>query len=233
MDYPTLRQLIRSCEDGRIEYKTSTGEMRGALESACAFLNDRHRAHVVIGARNDGSIVGQDIADDTRHRLAAEIAKIEPVASIDIEIVDIPNRSKKAIVLSAMPAPELIPYTYDGRAYERVDNTTRRMSQQKYQRLLLHRVQNQSRWENGPIATARLADLDVDLVSETVIQGMEIGRIPDTRFRGIGDVIEKLNLRIDGKLTNAALALFAKEALPRFPQFCIKMGRFRARPERS
>lgn len=227
MDYNTLRRLIRGGESERIEYKRSTGELRGALESACAFLNERRGGYVVIGARNDGALFGQDVAEDTHHRIAAELAKIEPVSSVHLDCVEIPNRESKVLVLSAIPAPELCPYTYDGRAYERIDRITRRMPQQKYQRLLLQRVQTQSRWETGIIPDARLNELDLDQIRDMVTRGMETGRIPETRFRNTGEVLDRLNLRIEGRLTNAAVALFGKEALPRFPQFSVRLGRFR------
>jgi ATP-dependent DNA helicase RecG len=156
MDYGTLRRLVRTEENGRIEYKRTIAELKGACEYLCAFLNEsRPRGMVIIGARTDGALLGQDVGEDTRRRLAADMTKIEPVCSALMEIVDLPN-AKKAMVLIASPAPELRPYTYDGRAFERRDNTTVRMSQQQYQRLLLNRIQAQSRWETGTLPASRL-----------------------------------------------------------------------------
>lgn len=108
MDYGILRQMVRTGENGRIEYKRSIAEVRGACESLCAFLNEYRGGTVVIGARNDGALLGQDVGEDTRRRLAAEMTKLEPVCSARLEIVDLPN-SKKALVLVASPAPELRP----------------------------------------------------------------------------------------------------------------------------
>jgi ATP-dependent DNA helicase RecG len=227
MDYTALRELIRGSEDGRIEYKRSTAELHGALESVCAFLNQSGGGFVIIGARNNGALVGQEVGEDTRHRIAAELAKIEPVSSVTLEFVPLPERSSKAAVFSAQPAPDLRPYTYDGRAYERIDNTTRRMSQSKYQKLLLNRIQTSTRWETGVSLSARLIDLDIEEIEETIARGVETGRIPETRFRNAGDILDRLNLRIDGKITNAALALFSKSVLPWFPQFSVRLGRFR------
>ena len=101
------------------------------------------------------------------------------------------------------------------------------MSQQQYQRLLLNRIQAQSRWETGTVPASRLQDLDIDAKRRSVTRGIENGRIPDTAFRNAGDALDRFNLRINGRLTNAAFALFGKSALPHFPQFIVRLGRFR------
>ena len=39
-----------------------------------------------------------------------------------------------------------VPFTYDGRAFDRVDNTTRKMTQERYEALLLERAHSRRRW---------------------------------------------------------------------------------------
>jgi ATP-dependent DNA helicase RecG len=43
----------------------------------------------------------------------------------------------------------------------------------------------------------------------------------------VGDILDRLPLRIDGQLTNAAQILFGKKFMPRYPQALLKLGRFR------
>jgi hypothetical protein len=42
-----------------------------------------------------------------------------------------------------------------------------------------------------------------------------------------GDILDRLGLRIDGQLTNAAQMLYGTKFLPRYPQALLKLGRFR------
>ncbi|MBV8888747.1 MAG: putative DNA binding domain-containing protein [Alphaproteobacteria bacterium] len=225
MNYNTLRRLAREGEGARIEFKRSTAELKTALETLCGYLNERGGT-VIVGAKNDGTITGMQIGEETRHRLAAELRKFEPVPSIQYDMVQVPNRNLYALAFFANPSAELRPYTFDGRPYERVDNTTRVMSQQRYQQLLLERVQAQIRWETGT-QNIEIWDLEEEQILATFRRGVESGRIPEAIGRNPSDILDRLNLLIEGKPTNAALVLFGKEVLPRYPQCLLRLGRFR------
>ena len=79
---------------------------------------------MVTGATDDGKVVGQDVSDKTRREIARMLDSFEPPAPVDVEFVDLPDRSKKVIVLEAKPPGEARPFTFDGRAYQRVQTTT-------------------------------------------------------------------------------------------------------------
>lgn len=59
-----LRRLLKGGESATLELKRSTGELREALQTVCAFLNG-DGGRVVIGARPDGTLFGQQVSDKT------------------------------------------------------------------------------------------------------------------------------------------------------------------------
>ena len=59
------------------------------------------------------------------------LGRFEPPAPVEIEFVDLPGGSKQVIVLEAKPQGEVRPFTFDGRAYQRVQTTTSIMPQDR------------------------------------------------------------------------------------------------------
>ena len=138
----TLRDLEKQIAKGEsetLELKRSTGQLNRAGESLCAFLNGRG-GKVVIGAGDDGKIVGQLVSDKTRREIAAMLDRFEPPASVDIGYFDLPNSKKKLIMLETKAQDDARPFTFDGRAYRRVQSTTSVMPQDQYERMLLDRA---------------------------------------------------------------------------------------------
>ncbi|MEI6424934.1 MAG: transcriptional regulator, partial [Lentisphaerota bacterium] len=70
-------------------------------------------------------------------------------------------------------------------------------------------------------------DLDRKEILRTRELAIQQNRIsPDTN-RNLGEILDRLGLRIGGMLTQAALVLYGKRFLPEYTQCLIKMGRFR------
>ena len=114
----------------------------------------------MIGAGDDGRIDGQLVSDKTRREIAAMLDRFEPPASVDVGYVDLPSSKKKLIVLDVKAQDEACPFTFDGRAYRRVQSTTSVMPQDQYEQILLDRAHARRRWENQPAVDVRLEDLD-------------------------------------------------------------------------
>jgi len=56
---------------------------------------------------------------------------------------------------------------------------------------------------------------------------IEHNRIPSDTSRDIGDILDRLGLRVGGLLTQAAQVLYGTEFLSDYPQCLLKLGRFR------
>ncbi len=220
-----LSVFLRQGEGPALEFKRSTGEIKEGMQTLCAFLNGSG-GMVLFGVRPDGEAEGQDVSDQTLRNIAQSADRFEPPAHISIHRIKV-KADREVVAVAVEGGRDVRPFAYEGRAYERVSSTTRRMPQAKYERLLVERGHAKRRWENLPAEGLALKDLDRKEILRTRELAIQQNRIsPDTR-PDVGEILDRLGLRIDGALTQAALMLYGKRFLPDYPQCLLKMGRFR------
>ena len=220
-----IRRLVAAGESETLELKRSTAELRRAGESLCAFLKGAG-GQVVIGVAPDGKILGQQVSDSTLRDVAAMLGRFEPPAPVEMERIEVGD-GRTVIVLDAPSAREHAPFTYDGKAYRRVGSTTSVMAQEEYGRLLLDRNHSRHRWENQPAVGVGLDDLDHEEILRTRQTAIDQRRLSAGTSMEVGDILDRLGLRIDGKITQAAQMLYGTKYLPEHPQGLLKLGRFR------
>lgn len=220
-----LAALVSEGEGPTLEFKRSTGELKEAMQTLCAFLNSAGGT-VLFGVRPDGRIDGQQVSDQTLRDVAQAGQRFEPPADLTLQRIPIgPGREVLAVTVETRP--DTGPFVYDGRAYERVTSTTRRMAQTKYDKRLLDRAHATWRWEDEPAEGLTLKDLDRREILRTRELAIQHNRISVDTGRDIGEILDRLGLRVGGILKRAALMLYGKQLLPHYPQCLLKMGRFR------
>jgi ATP-dependent DNA helicase RecG len=225
MDIDKLQSIIKTGESVCLEFKTTTSQLKATFETICAFLNGQGGI-VLIGVKNDGQIIGQDITDNTRQEIAREIKKIEPPAQIDVSYINIKNN--KFVIVFEANFGRHAPYTYDGRSYERIQSSTCKMSQHQYEQLLVKRGQLSYSWEDQLADGYDLTMLDYEEIRRTIKEGVDQNRISvEVLNYDIEHILTKLKLLRDNKLINAAVVLYAKDVQPRYPNCMIRMARFR------
>jgi ATP-dependent DNA helicase RecG len=220
-----LQALIAQGESETVELKRSTAELKRAGATLCAFLNGEG-GKVLIGVGPDGRLVGQEVADITLRDVAAMLGRFEPPARVEMNRVDVGN-GRQVIVLEAAPSRQLAPFVFESKPYKRVGSTTTVMSQEEYARLLLDRNHSRHRWENQPAVDVRLEDLDREEILRTRSTAIEQRRLSAGTSMDVGDILDRLGLRIDGQVTQAAQMLYGTKFLPDYPQALLKLGRFR------
>jgi len=170
--------------------------------------------------------VGQQITDSTLREVAAMLTRFEPPALISQERIRLPS-GPEVLVLAVPALAGDGPFTFEGRAYQRIGSTTSAMPQARYEALLLEHVHGRSRWENAPATGISLKQLDREEILRTVRLGIEAGRLPESTGRDVGDILDRLRLRENGHLLNAAVVLFGKETVPGYPQRQLRLARFK------
>ena len=220
-----LTSILRRGEGQALEFKRSTGELKEAMQSLCAFLNGSG-GMVLLGIRPDGTVEGQAVSDQTLRDIAHAAERFEPPAHTSIQRLQV-KAGREVIALEVENTPDIRPFTWAGHAYERVGSTTRQMPQSKYERLLLERGHAKRRWENLPAEGLTLKDLDRREILRTRDLAIQQNRISPDTSRDIGDILDRLGLRLDGVLTRAAQILFGTDLLAHYPQCLLKLGRFR------
>jgi ATP-dependent DNA helicase RecG len=225
MDLKQLEQAIQAGESETVEFKKSTAQLPRAGETLCGFLNG-NGGMVVIGVGADGKILGQEVADSTQQDIARMLDRFEPPAPVETSIL--PLRSgKSVIVLRAPHIADARPFTYDGRPYQRIGTSTSRLPQDRYESLLLERAHARRRWENQPAVGVRLEDLDHEEILQTREAAIRHRRISAGTSTDPGDILDRLGLRRDGAITQAAQMLYGTRFLSDYPQGRLKLGRFR------
>jgi ATP-dependent DNA helicase RecG len=225
MTFAEIEDLVRQGESETLEFKKSTGQLSRAAETLCAFLNSCG-GRVLIGVMPAGKIVGQLVADGTLQDVAQMLKRFDPPPPVQVHRVRMPSSAHEILVLEAADSPENRPFTFDGRSYERIGTTTPVMPQENYQRLILERAHALQRWENLP-SVLTLGDLDRNEILKTVRLGVAAGRLSPSFSEDAGDVLDRLGLRIQGRLVNAAVVVFGHQLLPFYPQCQLRMARFR------
>ncbi len=226
MDTDRLQSLISQGESETIEFKTSTAQLKPAFETLCAFLNGKGGT-VYIGINDQGKLIGQEISDRTRQEIARELGKLEPTPSVDIRYISVAE--KKFVIAIRIAAGPDVPYVYDGRPFQRSQSSTVRMSQHRYNQLLMMAKRSSPyTWEEAVAPEYSQSDLDAEEIYKTVSDSIQENRIPaSAQKEEMQSILQRLDLLEDGKLKLAAIVLYARQDALKLVQCRIKMARFR------
>jgi len=227
--WPEVESLVARGESDTLEFKRTTSELKAAGATLSAFLNGGHGGTVLFGVSPEGRARGQDVSDATRREISEMIASFEPRIHLErFQEVEVPSGAGRRIVLlSVASVAAHAPYLFDGRPYVRVSSTTRVMPRERMLELLRDRSRPSQRWELEVAEGYAIADLDAEEIRRVAKQGVASGRLSSAvAVDDVEDVLDKLHLLDDGRPISAAVALFAREVLPRYPQCQLHMARF-------
>ncbi|MFP4622484.1 MAG: ATP-binding protein [Bacteroidales bacterium] len=227
MDIESIKKHLKEGESETLEFKKSTGQLNRAGETLCAFLNGKGGT-VYIGVKPDTTLVGQEISDSTLRDIARTLDQFDPKAPISQDIIPL-GRNTKLIILTAPSFLEAGPFTFKGRPYQRIGNTTSVMPRSGYESLLFRKNHSRIRWENAYAEWHDMDCLDQEEILRTVRFGIETGRLPESTGKDINDILDRLGLRNKEYLLNAAIVLFGKKFLPAYPQCQLRLARFKGK----
>lgn len=182
-------------------------------------------------------IDGQNVTDSTRQEIGNALRKIEPAIDVDVKYIAVPDRPDSYVVAIYFDSNNFRngPYSFDGRAFYKVESTTALMPRQMYEeRLKLSNPQRFS-WENTPNLEITADDIDSELLYQTLYDGIGSRRIHASAMtlREPEKIMLKLGvIRKDGMILNAANVLFGKEPTLLHPQCKIRLARFEGTDKR-
>ena len=118
------------------------------------------------------------------------------------------------------------PFSYKGRAYQRVESATSTMPQEMYNQYLIQRGGKYA-WEAITNPDLKISDLDEHAVISAVRGGIRSGRLPEATIReDLPTILEKFSLLHDGKLNNASAVLLGRDFYY-YPQCLLRLARFK------
>ena len=193
-------------ENEMLEFKKSTAELQQALDSIVAMLNKHQKGTVYFGVKNDGTPVGQIMGESTlRDVTQAVTSHIEPKIYPSVEKVILNNKECIKVEFEG----DDVPYFAYGRAFIRVGDEDKKLSQRELKNLILKADEKTNKWEEKP-SDITLDDIDENTIIEFIKKGKKKGRI-SFDYTNKEDILKKLNL-IDnkGNIKNAGYVLFGK-----------------------
>ena len=229
MTIENIKQLIANGEGRHLELKKTTGELKDAMHTACAFLNGEGGWLVFGITPTTFKILGQVVSDNTKREVAQAISCLEPVVEVQVHYIDVPDRQGCQVIAIYFDAFVWghLPYTYDGRPYYKVESTTRVMPREMFEERLRASKPRFYAWERQLAEGITIEDLNEGLIRGALRIGFEKGRIHATALtEPLEKVLEKFELLTNGKLNNAAVVLFSNK-ITGYPQLRLRMARFR------
>ena len=127
------------------------------------------------------------------------------------------------------------PFTYDGRAFWKVESITAQMPRDMFEMRLRQSNPQRFSWELMSASGLTVADLDENLILLTLQDAVSNRRVPATALshKSIEEVLGGFELLgVDGKLLNASEVLFGKNPHHDFMQCSLRMARFEGTDKR-
>ena len=230
MNIEEIERLVAGGESATLEFKQTTGELQKGMETACAFLNS-DGGWLLFGITPGMRIVGQQVTDRTRQEVAHYLRKIDPPVEVEAEYIEIPDHPQYYVIAIHFDVNQCrnSPYCYDGRPFYKVESTTALMPRILYEDKLRRSNPQRFSWENTPDDGISPDHLDMELVHQTLYDGIASHRIPalTMTLQEPIKILRKLGVvGEDDVLFNAALVLFGKEPATRHPQCKVRLARF-------
>ncbi len=103
-------------ETETLELKKSTSKLKEAIISIAAILNKHQRGEIYFGIKNDGSVLGQDIGEQTIRDVSKVVSdNIEPGIYLEISRAILDGKDCVRVIFQGNESP----YFAYGRAYMR------------------------------------------------------------------------------------------------------------------
>ncbi|MFD2531096.1 ATP-binding protein [Gracilimonas halophila] len=189
-----------------------------AMKTLSGFINAKGGS-LYIGIKDDSTLIAGGISDQAQQDIVNKI-----IQGLNV----VPE-----VILHEMDGDEFLeikvkhqrsPVSFRGRYYKRVGNTTQQIPDEELKVLFLE----DEAWDTRNDERFSLKEINLDTIQHFVELAKNSGRIStEINAENIEQVLDQLGLRIDGKLTNAAIILFGKNPQKYFPNAVIRYARLK------
>jgi len=214
-----IRQLadILQGESETIEFKESLGEWKEIIETISAFANTIGGI-VFVGISNNEKITGIQVGKRTIEDLVNKIKEnTDPKILPRVSVEKIAGQG--IIVIKVVESKSKPVFAFD-RVYKRVAKSTVRVTSEEIRRMALEG--KKTYWDEQVCEEATLKNIDEEKVKWFLTEGKRQGRLNISIDTPVREVLMKLKLLKNSKITNSALLLFGKNVEHFFIQSEIK-----------
>ena len=205
---------MKITESETIETKRSLAQLKESLKSISSILNKHQKGILYFGIDPKGNPVKNLHSEKTLRDVSQVISdNIEPKIYPSISLI---NYNNVDIIRVSFEGNQT-PYSAEGRYYIRVADEDKQMSAEELKKFILNN--KDQRWDSSLNLSATIRDIDVAKVKNFC-------NIAGIKFSNISDVLESLNVYKNGRLLNAAVAIFAKIPKKYFPNIFLSCAVF-------
>lgn len=223
MSEKEIRQLIKQGESQNIELKSSLSLKNKVGETISAFANTEGGT-VLIGISDKKEILGVNIGKKTIEDLANFLKwNTDPEIYPDVKVRQV---NGKDIVKIIVKEKDEKPVFFKDRVFQRVGKTNQRISASKI-RELAQQQRTKLYWDERICERANLEDIDEDKVNWFLQKATVERSLKFSSDVSVREALERLELARNGRLTNAAVLLFAQNPQKFFLQAETRCGRFK------
>lgn len=202
---------------------TSNSERMGLRKLPLAFTEQGGK--IFIGVSNTGKILGIQIGKGTIENLTNRISQhTDPKNHPRITTKKIDNKS--VIIVEVKESADKLDLAFD-KPYERVGKSTVQMSKEEYERRILEKYKEKLRFDSQICKEAKLKHINREKVNWFIKEAKRQRVLDINENLSLKEILERLKLMINGKLTNSAILLFGKNPQQFFLQAIVKAIRFK------
>ncbi len=207
-------RILKEGEGTTVEFKESVRE--NGFKTVSAFSNTSGGT-LFCGVSDKGDIVGFDCSEKSVRTITN---KIMDKMGIHPSISCFEFEGKKILRIHVKKSPN--PISYNGKYYKRVGNTTTGILGDELRDFFL----KGSNWD-GLTNDYSLDEIDEESVRRFIRRAVQKGRLAADDTADLSEILLKINLLVEGKLTNAAIVLFGKDPQKYFTNALVRVLKFK------
>jgi len=217
-----LKDLIRKDESETLEFKKSLGEWKEIIQVISAFANTKGGT-IILGIDEERKVFGVQIGKRTTEDLTNKIRRnTDPKISPRILVNNLDGGDIITIKVEESKSKPV--FAFD-RAYKRVGRSTVRATSEEIRKMALEG--KKIYWDEQICEGARLEDIDAEKVGWFLKEARHERNLNIAVDTPVHEVLMRLNVLRNEKLTNASILLFGKEPQRFFLQAEVRCVRFK------
>lgn len=219
-----IQELIKKGESQTLEFKPSLSDIDKILQELCGFANTEG-GMLLVGVSDSGKLLGTDIGKNTIESFTNKISQgFDPKLYPKIDRVKLDG---KDLLLVEIKETINKPYQVFGKAFKRVGKSTLQMSRDEFERMILEKHREKIQFDSQICRDAKLKDIDERKVRLFLEKAKRERRLELDPKIPVKEVLEKLDLTQNGKLTNTAILMFGRDPQKSFLQTEVRCAKFK------
>ncbi len=204
-------------ESQNIEWKESWRDEY--LKWICGFANAQG-GKIYIGTRDDGTVIGvknsKKLLEDIPNKIQNKLGMVADVNLLTQDGLD---------YIEIIVSPQAYPVNYDGEYHYRSGSTKQLLRGNALTGFLM--TKTGIKWESAPVSNISIEDLDKESFDIFKREALRSGRMSSADFEvSREELLDKLGLLTDGKLTRAGALCFYREPEKVIGGCYVKVGLF-------